>query len=451
MKTISKLGIAFLFVAGMPAWGGATQEQIDSLGGAKYTPVGAERAGNADGSIPEWTGGLKESPAGYKEGDKLMDPFPDDKPLFTITAANADQYKDNLSPGQIAMLKRYPDTFSMPVYQSRRTAAYPEHVYKEIKDFAAQSEMVDGGNGLKKQTATVPFPFPDNGLEVIWNHILRYRGDASFLRKYTQIPVQANGNFSPVLFEEKATRGQHMYDKNSNIIFLFLQKILAPPRLEGDILLVHETLNQKLEPRKAWVYNAGQRRVRKAPDVAYDGPGTASDGLRTADDLDLYNGSPDRYNWTLVGKKELYIPYNAFRVMQGDLKYKDIVKPGHLDPQYLRYEKHRVWVVDAKLKDGARHIYARRTFYVDEDTYQISVVDHYDGRGELWKLKEGHKIQHHHVQVPWLAVETNYDILSGRYLVTGLDNEERGYQYDFEFKASERDYNPSGLRRAARR
>jgi hypothetical protein len=430
----------------------ATPEQAASLGGDELTPMGAERAGNADGSIPAWTGGISEFPAGYTPGERLVDPFADDKPLFTIDASNYEQYSELLSPGQIALLKRYPDTFRMPVYPTRRSAALPDEEYALIKEGATETDMVEGGNGLVNFKANVPFPFPANGLEVVWNHITRYRTALSFQRRYTQIPVQVNGNFAPVLFEEEAMFANRVPgNPYPNRLFVFLQRILAPARLEGDVLLVHENIDQIVEPRAAWVYNAGQRRVRRAPSVAYDGPGTASDGLRTADDLDLFNGAPDRYNWELVGKRELYIPYNSYKMLDGNLKYKDIIDPGHMNPEYTRYEKHRVWVVDSTLKPGARHIYARRTYYVDEDTWQIGIIDHYDGRGELWKLKEAHPISHYQVKIPWLAAESLHDLISGRYLVIGLDNEENGYTYDFDFETGFKNFTPQALRRAGRR
>ena len=448
-KTITAL--ALFTLAGF-AQAKISPEEAARLGGPELTPVGAERAGNADGSIPEWTGGIQELPAGYSPGDRLVDPFPDDKPLFTITAANHEQYAEYLSPGQIALLKRYPETFSMPVYPTRRSALLPDVEYERIKAGATVTEMVEGGNGLVDFDANVPFPIPGNGLEIIWNHVVRYRTALSFQRRYTQIPVQSNGNFAPVLFEEEAIFANRVEDNPyKNRLFVFLQRILAPARLEGDVLLVHENIDQIEEPRSAWLYNAGQRRVRRAPNIAYDGPGTASDGLRTADDLDMFNGAPDRYDWKLVGKKEMIIPYNSYKLWDGDLKYKDIVKAGHMDPALLRYEKHRVWVVDSTLKDGARHLYARRTFYVDEDTWQISVIDHYDGRGELWKVKEGHPIVHYQVKIPWLAAESLHDLNSGRYLVIGLDNEERGYTYDFDFKTGFENFTPQALRRAGRR
>ncbi len=427
-------------------------EEAARLGGPELTPVGAERAGNADGSIPEWTGGILEPPAGYVEGGRLVDPFADDKILYTITAANHEQYKDLLSPGQVALLKRYPDTFRMDVYQSRRSAGYPEAEAELIRQGAINGDMVPGGNGLVNFNGNILFPIPSEGLHVIWNHITRYRVPMAFQRRYTQIPVQTNGNFAPVLFEEEALFANRVENNPyPNRLFVFLQRILAPARLEGDVLLVHENIDQVAEPRSAWLYNAGQRRVRRAPNIAYDGPGTAADGLRTADDLDLFNGAPDRYNWELKGKQEMIIPYNSYKLRNGDVTYKDIIDPGHMNPDFTRYEKHRVWVVESTLKEGARHIYARRTFYVDEDTWQIAIIDHYDGRGELWKVKEGHPVNHYQVKVPWLAAESLHDLISGRYLVIGLDNEEKGYKYDFDFKTDFKNFTPQALRRAGRR
>ena len=448
MKTLAKLTI--LAALGLVAQNGFAElsaEQAASLGGDKLTPIGAERSGNEAGTIPAWTGGLTEMPAGYVEGEPLVDPFPNEKPLFTITAQNFEQYKDNLSAGQIALLKRYPDTFRMPVYTTHRTAAYPAEIYEAIQKDAITAATTDGGNGLVNVDAYCPFPIPKLGIEVVWNHVLRYRG-GSVKRSYTQIPVQSSGAFSPVVFEDQLTFAQYLKGAPANRLFYYKQAIKAPARLEGDVLLVHENINQVADPRDAWVYNAGQRRVRRAPDVAYDGPGNASDGLRTADDLDLYNGAPDRYEWKLVGKQELYIPYNAFRLGAKDLKYKDIVLKGHMNPEYLRYELHRVWVVEATLKEGQRHIYARRTFYVDEDTWQISVADLYDGRGEMWRVKEAHNNIHYQVSVPWYAAETSHDLISGRHLPIGLGNELNGYQYNWDYKVNEREYTPAALRRA---
>ncbi len=351
------------------------------------------------------------------------------------------------------MFKKYPE-YKMPVYQSRRTAAYSQSVYDDAKSHAETATLTSGGNGVEGRGLHSPFLFPKNGLEAIWNHTLRYRG-LTMVRTTAQVPVQTNGSFvanrlvDRWVFPEGFDDGRDAV-KDDNISIYFVQIMKSPPRLTGNVVLVHETLDQVKTARKAWRYNAGQRRVRRAPQVAYDGPGTGADGLRTTDNYDLYNGAPDRYDWKLVGKKELYIPYNSYKLHSPELSYTDIHQKGHLDQDLVRYELHRVWVVEANLKESARHIYGQRTFYIDEDTWQASVVDHYDTRGDMWRVAESHAIQYYHEKLPFYTVETLYDLESGRYLTTGLTNEEEA-PYTFEKEVSRSYFQPGSLRRIGKR
>ncbi len=417
------------------------------------TPMGSERAGNADGTIPEWTGGLTDPPANYVAGEHLVNPFPDDRPLFTITAENVSQYAANLSPGQVALFNKYPD-YTMPVYTTRRTAALPDKVYVDVGKNALTAELVNDGNGVVDFGVAQAFPMPDGPYEMLWNHLTRYRG-GSAERTYVQVPVQSSGAFVPVQITDTFTwpeflEGGKDPEKDRNVLIYFTYAIHSPPQLTGTVLLVHETVDQQADPRRAWLYNAGQRRVRRAPQVAYDGPGQGSDGTRTADDFDMFNGSPDRYDWKLVGKKEMYIPYNAYQLASPDLSYKEIHGKGHINQQYARYELHRVYEIEATLKDGSRHIYAKRVFFIDEDTWQISVKDQYDGKGELWRIGEAHGIQYYTVDVPWITVETLMDLDDGRYLTLGLTNEEKS-PYIFDLTMKRRDYDTSALRRLGKK
>lgn len=418
--------------------------------GTSLTPFGGEKAGNADGTIPEWTGGLATNAAAVDSRGFLGNPFAGEKPLFTITAQNAEQYKDKLTPGQLAMFKRYPDTYRMPVYTTHRSVNMPAEVVEATKTNAVNANLVQGGNGLEKFTVANAFPVPKTGLEVIWNHITRYRG-GSVKRMVTQATPQTNGSYSLVYFDDEFVFPNKLKDydasKPSNILFYFKQKVTAPSRLAGNVLLVHETLDQIKEPRMAWLYNAGQRRVRRAPQVSYDGPGTAADGLRTSDNLDMYNGAPDRYEWKLNGKKEVYISYNNYELDSPKLKYDDIIKAGHINQDLTRYELHRVWHVTATLKSGERHIYAKRDFYIDEDSWQAAAIDHYDGRGNLWRVAEAHALHYYNQQVPWYSIETLYDLQSGRYLALGMKNEEKK-AYEFGFVATSSDFTPAALRQA---
>ncbi len=448
-KLLLQTGVLGLSLLASSVMAAVSADEAAKLG-TTLTPLGAEMAGNADGTIPAWTGGLPKNAGTVDARGFLQDPFASEKPLFVITAENVEQYKDKLTPGQLAMFKRYPQSYRMPVYPTHRSATVPDSVIEATKRNATNTVMVQNGNGLANFDTANPFPIPQNGLEVIWNHITRYRG-GSVKRFVTQATPQANGSYSLVYFvDEFAFRGALAdvdKSKESNVLFYFKQRVTAPSRLAGNVLLVHETLDQVKEPRLAWLYNAGQRRVRRAPQVSYDGPGTAADGLRTSDNFDMYNGAPDRYEWKLNGKKEIYIPYNTYKLDSPDLKYADVVKAGHINQDLSRYELHRVWHVTATLKQGERHIYAKRDFFIDEDTWQASAIDHYDGRGTLWRVAEAHNQYYYNHQVPWYTVETLYDLLSGRYLALGMKNEEK-QAYEFGFPAKESDYTPAALRQA---
>ena len=443
----------FIILAAMRAGAGIPVEEAARLGD-DLTPVGAEKAGNADGSIPAWNGGLT-SPADaghadFQSGGHHPDPYADDRIITTIHKSNMSLFQDKLTAGHRAMLEMY-DSFRMNIYPTRRSAALPDRIYDASRQSAIEASLSSDGNGVEGTAVGIPFPIPKNGLEAIWNHMLRYRGESS-MRYVGQAPVTRSGSYTLVRLRDTSISFYHAQEalKNSNLLLKFIQNTLAPPRLAGTVLLVHETMNQNIEPRKAWIYNPGQRRVRRAPNIAFDNPGTGSDGLRTSDQLDMFNGSPERYHWELVDKREIYVPYNSYRLHSNALEYDDVLDPLHLNPDNLRYELHRVWVVDATLKENTSHLYKRRTFYIDEDSWQILHADQYDNRDQLWRVSEAHVINYYDVPVLWSTVEVHHDLQSGRYLALGLNNEEPK-TVDFQFDVQAEDFTLSALRRSGRR
>ncbi len=393
---------------------------------AELTPLGAERKANAAGTIPEWTGGLSAPPANFAgPGARYVDPFPEDKPLYTITAATLDQHRERLSAGQLALLERYPQSYSMPVYPSRRSAAAPAFVYEQTARNAAGARLTEDGEGVLGAVGGIPFPTPRSGKEAIWNHKLRYQG-GELSRWNAQAVVAANGEFELVKLREQVRFLYHSpaFTPDSKIFAYLLAAVTYPARLASGLVLVHETVDQTSASRKVWTYSPRQDRVLAAPEIAYDHAGAGADGLRTVDQLDSFNGALDRYDWSLQGKRELLIPYNAYRLHSDRVRYADLLQRGHLNPALTRYEPHRVWVVEARLKPGVRHLYALRRLYLDEDSWQIHQVEVYDARGQLWRVQDAHSLVAYDQPYLFPALEAIYDLPSGRYLVQGMSNEE---------------------------
>lgn len=433
----------------------STKKTVDWLG-TKLTYFGAEMDGSSSG-VPAWTGGIQPAdiPKSYQGGGQHHpNPFDRDQPQFVITAQNLSEHKSRLTPGQLALFSTYPKTFKMPIYPSRRTHSAPQWVIDNTLNNAKTAKLVSAGNGIEGAYGGIPFPLPESGLEVIWNHMARWRG-SYVVRDGSEVAVQSNGQYVIISGHTEVDfvyyRKNGSADELNNRLFYYLNQVQSPARLAGGATLVHEKLNQAIEPRQAWVYNAGLRRVRRAPNLSFDAPIAESEGLRTADDTDMFNGSPTRFNWVLKGKKEIYIPYNNYQLGSKALKYEDILHKGHINPEHTRYELHRVWVVEAELKPKERHIYSRRTFYLDEDSWSVAVVDQYDGRGQLWRVSMAYLKNYYEVPVTWTTLDTYHDLQAKRYHLQFLDNEEsRTLQFSYDVpKVSQ--FQPSALRRLGRR
>ena len=430
-----------------PALAAVSPEQAARLG-KDLTPVGAEKAGNGR-DIPAWTGGLAKDNR-HAPGSFHKDPYAREKPLFRIDATNMEQHRDRLTEGQMALLKRFPD-FYLEVYPTHRSASYPDYVYDGIRVNATRAELMKYGSGVSGATMSSPFPVPQNGLEVLWNHTLRFRAHSL---SYTSVAssVTEDGQRMDALrkyeyFFQYSIPGAKPEELDNKIFFL-KRKTLSPARLAGTITLVHETLDQVRSPRKSWIYVPGQRRLRRTPDLEYDTADINTNSIRTVDQVDMFNGAPDYYDWELQGKREIYIPYNAYRAHQGNLKLDDILQQHHLNPALLRYEAHRVWVIEARLRVGYSHRYATRRYYVDEDSWSIVYAEEYDAHNKLWQVTEAHTINYYEVPLIYTTLEVTYDLLSGRYYVEGLDNE-RDSTLNFSMDLNADDFSPNAVRREA--
>lgn len=436
--------IAVLLACG---WAAAVSAQTETLP-ATLTPIGAERAASADGVIPAWSGGLQAGQVSLSVNGTPLDPYADEQPLFTITAANAAQYQQHLSAGQLALLKRYPDTYRLPVYATHRSVAVPAKVAHWASINAAHAHLSDDGNGLSEFVGVVAFPQPRSGLEVLWNHLTRPR-NGSYSQASDSLIPRGPGQYVLTSERQAFARPDALPgwtpDHPSEVLYYFSHQMTAPTRLAGEALVMHETLDQVAQPRLSWLYSAAMRRVRRAPGVDYDSITPGTGGLRTADSRDMFSGAPDRYDWKLLGKKTLYVPYNSYRLASPALPYAELIGPGHVPAAPTRYELHRVWEVLGTLKPGAEHLYASRRYYVDEDSWAILEADFFDARGALWRTAQAHSYYHVVGEAPVNAMEVIYDLRSGRYQLSGLTNQQLR-PFDFNVATTASHFSPGGLR-----
>ena len=432
MKFVTTLLAASLAtVISGAALAAVSAEEAAKLGKA-LTLVGAETSANADGSIPAYEGGLTTAPAGFKAGDTFRpDPFAGEQPLLVIDGKNLDQHQDQLTAVTAELVKRYP-SFRVEVYPSHRTATMPQALLDNTLKNATGAKSLEGGNAIDNVLPGIPFPIPQSGAEAMWNHLLRYQGVA-YTTKYDSWNVDAAG-VATLATTGTAFNAFPIYEDPNKVIdakdTYFQTKLYysGPARRAGESLMLKDSANPLVQARRAWQYLPGVRRVKLAPNLAYDTPNPGTAGSGTYDDIYVFNGALDRYDWQLVGKREMYVPYNTYK-----LTYikdpKPMTTPNHLAPEFVRWEKHRVWVVEGTLKSGARHIYAKRRFYLDEDTWNALASDQYDAGGQLYRGSFSFFTQSYDVETPNTAPHVIYDLVGGSYNVNGVVGPYGGIKY----------------------
>jgi hypothetical protein len=359
-----------------------------------------------------------------------------EKPLFTITKANMAQYAKFLTEGHKKLLSTYP-TYKMNVYPSHRVVTWPKAVEAATRANATAATLT-GTDVVEGAKLGFPFPIPKSGAEVVWNHKLKWRGEN--VRRYNnQLIVQPSGNFQltkiveDVKFYYASIKDPKPLTKTENMFIKYLSQTIAPPRMAGTFILVHEKASTGNEGRSAWLYSPGLRRIRRAPTVCCDNPYEGTDGHQFYDQVDMFNGVLERYNWKLVGKQEILTGYHGNRLAGDKVSFKDMAKPRHLNQDLPRYEKHRVWVVEATLRPGTNHTFKKRVMYVEEDGWNIVAVDNYDARDQLYQFQEGHYVVAPNILAGGTVPEIIYHFNSGRYFITAAANEDKPNDFTVSF------------------
>ncbi|MEH6635942.1 MAG: DUF1329 domain-containing protein [Halioglobus sp.] len=438
-----------------------SSEDVARLG-KDLNPMGGIKAGSDDGLLPEWTGATVGRPEGLQwdgPGTPYPSPWPDEKPLFVITAQNMEQYRSRLSPGQIAMFKTYGETFRIPVYTGHRDFAYYQAYYDKVMYNAVHSELYNDGEGIKGYIGGAAFPVPGTGPEAVW--LTRSTGAyATRDGEYSDIAVFPNGTQSvrrskfiqesPYANRNNPLTAEFEYPNLGKYGGYIMTYVTEPARDKGLITSIFEPYDYSENAREVWRYLPGSRRVRRAPTVGFDtpdGPG----GLKTVDEVRGFNGSMERFEWQLVGRQEMFIPYHNYTFDDPTLSYKDLLTKFHANPDYMRYELKRVWVVEGTLREGQRHIYGKRRLYIDEDTGLTAINENYDGRGELWKVVLFNNIYDYNGEAYVRRVQMYHDLRAGAYIAERLINDSKPMLYDINPEKGPSHFSPTNVRKLGRR
>lgn len=420
--------LAALVAASFTTHAAVTADEAKALG-TTLTAIGAEKAANKDGTIPAYSGGLTAAPAGFKPGDGIRpNPFAGEKPRLQIDAKNMAQHAAQLTEGTKALLQKYP-TFRVDVYPTQRSVAFPKWVADNTAKNAVKAKTNNEGRSMEGAHAGFPFPMPKTGHEAMWNHLVRFNGQA-YEVKYRNLTVDAGGR-TTLAVEGVSNQEFPFWDNSKTAADTFWRIKIAysgPARRAGEALMVIDPLDIGAKDRRAWSYLPGQRRTKVAPDLGHDTPNPGTGGATTFDDSFIFTGSMDRFDFKLVGKKEMLVPYNAYAAVY-QAKQDELVKPNHLNPDLVRWELHRVWVVEATLREGKRHVYSKRTFYLDEDSWAALASDEYDARGQLYRTGFAFMAPSYDLPAPYTDMFGHYDLVSRIYSLTGFSAETGGVRH----------------------
>ncbi|MFL6681556.1 MAG: DUF1329 domain-containing protein [Burkholderiaceae bacterium] len=421
MKLQRTLSLSVLLASiASAAMAAATPQEAARLG-KDLTPWGAEVEGNKDGSIPAYTGGLKTPPAGFNPdggGKRWIDPFPGEKPLFTITAENLSKYQDKMLGSTLELFKRYPKDFRMDVYPSHRTAWVPDWVNENTLKNASSAKILADGFGLGGAYGGTPFPVPKSGIEVWWNNEMRYKGVYHQNNVATWTVDSAgrkslNGAFLSELyfpnFDQDIPRDKFI--ASDGLYYKVYTDYSAPASRVGEVSLGWTWYDQGAHPAKGWSYTTGTRRVRSTPDLFYDTPCPGYNGGITMDDIQMTYGPQDRFDWKLVGKQEKYIPYNNY-TQQFATPSAHTLTANYPNPQDVRWELHRTWVIEGTPKPGVRHIYSKKVLYLDEDMGG-SHMETYDKGGKMFRAGWSTMVQLYDIGVPYTLGNFFFDFSTG--------------------------------------
>lgn len=426
------MNLKHIFLAGVMTVTASCGAQAQLLG-TTLTDFGAIKAGSADGAIPPYTGGIAAMtnlPAG-SPATGYHDPFAGEKPVFAITSSNMSQYVSMLTPGEQALLQRYGgEGYRLDVYPTHRSASYPAWVLENSQKNASSAQEVPDGDGASGAYGGIPFPIPKDGYQVMWNNYLAYQ-PAYCEQRYQNYLVDSTGAVTD-LGTIKSTWAEPYYFQSetslsNNFFRYFTVRYLTPAAEAGVTFLFQYPIDFTKRDDVTYFYSPGTRRVRLAPEFKYDTPIASYGGAVDYQEIDLFYGQMDKFDFQLLGQKEMIVPYNDYKF--SNTTEAELLDPHFVNPDGVRWERHRVWIVQATLKSGERNAFSKWDFYVDEDSWRILATESYDAAGNVYKVGFSYPWQNYAQGDATAMAHTIgiYDLSKGTYDLTFVQTAGNGF------------------------
>jgi hypothetical protein len=395
----------------------------------QFTVSGAERSGNADGRIPKSPERTDQPLPGWKPGAsrEQFSLYAKEIPLQIIAQNNVNQFEKMLSPGAIALLKSKPG-YTMPVYPTHRSCGLPALVAENTLRFQGKAHIARNGWSIEDATLpSIPFPHPRTGSEALWNFLVQYQGLGVEWSNGKSYLSPRSSDADPITYSWHA-RTYYPWAEGKSVPVGDMKAATtisyrSPAAMSGQAVLQRFYFDK---PAESYYYFPGQRRMRRMANYAYDAPLIGFEKTYPSDAGSVFNGNPDRFEWVLKGKRELYVPYNALNITDKDAQGESIFGNKFISAKVRRYELHRVWVIEGNLRPGMRHSTPHKVIYLDEDSWSAVAGEDYDADGAIVRYKEAAAIPIWELgSCSSLFTFTLYDFVQDRYVRDGYISDER--------------------------
>lgn len=317
------------------------------------------------------------------------------KPGLVVDASNHAQFKDVIPDGLALLIGKYGLRLTAAPYK----AVHPSLGYIEATNrYCGQVTYRDTGGGARERgidgfVAGLPFPDPQNGLEVAWNYHYAYNGDDGGYH-YGVYWISAKSGVERT--EEwrwlYIIRAMHRTDldprphikefEDKGIAYASMTWAVEPYDKAGFGALYYRYVQPK--DQEGWIYIPTMRRTMKATF------GTRGDAWNSTDllyeDVRGYMGYPEWMHWKLLGRRTILAPVHSG--IKAGKQYReqtfDFKTPPHWNFR-ARWEPRPVYEVEVTPK-FADYPYSRMIIYFDAETFYIPLKVAYDKKGKLWKV-----------------------------------------------------------------